>query len=55
MATKTKTTNLIRLKCERCGRVNYYLWKKKTAEYKLKLNKYCKWCRKHTLHKESKK
>ncbi len=55
MPTKTKTATLMRLKCEKCGKVNYYLWKKKTAEWKLKLNKYCKNCQKHTVHKESKK
>lgn len=50
-----KTRNLVRLKCEKCNLVNYYYWKKKGAEYKLNLNKYCKNCRKHTKHKEAKK
>jgi len=46
---------LIRLKCSVCGSNNYYLWKNKAAEYKLKLKKFCKNCRKHTEHKESRK
>lgn len=53
MAQETK--NLIRLKCKDCGSVNYYQWKKKTAEYKLSLKKFCKKCKKHTEHKESRK
>jgi len=53
MATKTRT--LIKLRCDNCKKVNYYYWKKKGAEYKLNLNKYCKNCKKHTVHKEFKK
>jgi len=47
--------NLIRLRCSVCKRVNYYTRKKKTLERKLELKKYCKWCKKHTIHKEAKK
>ncbi len=48
--------NLIKLKCEECGKVNYFTQKnKKTIQRKLEFKKYCKWCRKHTLHKETKK
>ncbi|GIW66399.1 MAG: 50S ribosomal protein L33 [Candidatus Parcubacteria bacterium] len=50
-----KTRNLVRLKCSQCQRANYYYWKKKGAEKKLELNKFCKWCKKHTKHKESRK
>lgn len=53
MAKKTRV--LIRLRCKDCDSVNYYVWKRKTAEYKLKLKKFCKNCKKHTEHKESKK
>ncbi|MBI4117455.1 MAG: 50S ribosomal protein L33 [Parcubacteria group bacterium] len=50
---------LIQLKCGACKRVNYYTGKSKgkdpkSAEKKLELKKFCKWCRKHTVHKESK-
>ena len=35
---------------------NYYKQKnKKLVERKLEFQKYCKWCRKRTVHKESKK
>jgi len=53
MASKTRT--LIRLRCDKCKQINYYYWKKKGAEYKLNLKKYCPDCRMHTLHKETKK
>ncbi|MBI2626869.1 MAG: 50S ribosomal protein L33 [Parcubacteria group bacterium] len=52
--------NLIRLQCGVCKRANYYVNKsvgKKSGEKKekkLALNKFCKWCRKHTIHKELK-
>ncbi|MFH1758949.1 MAG: 50S ribosomal protein L33 [Patescibacteria group bacterium] len=48
--------NIIKMKCEACKRFNYYTTKnKKSVERKLELKKYCKWCRKHTVHKEHKK
>jgi len=48
--------NLIKLKCSKCGNVNYYTRKnKKTIQKKIELKKYCNTCKKHTLHKESKK
>lgn len=48
--------NLIRLQCTTCKRYNYWSTKNpKTVEKKLELQKYCKWCRKHTKHKEAKK
>ncbi|PIV13426.1 50S ribosomal protein L33 [Candidatus Jorgensenbacteria bacterium CG_4_10_14_0_8_um_filter_39_13] len=56
MAQGKFTENLIRLRCSQCKRTNYTVHKnKKTIERKLELKKYCPWCRKHTLHKESKK
>ncbi len=46
---------LIRMKCSVCKRPNYYTTKnKKTVERKLGFKKFCKWCKKSTLHKEAK-
>ena len=48
--------NLLKMKCEECKRFNYYTTKnKKLVERKLEYKKFCKWCRKHTTHKEGKK
>lgn len=56
MAQSKFKENLIKMKCTGCSRINYYARKnKKKVEKKLELKKYCRWCRKHTLHKESKK
>ncbi len=47
---------LIKLACGKCKRTNYWSSKnKKKVERKIELKKYCKWCRKQTVHKESKK
>jgi len=47
--------NLIKLECTACKRVNYYSKKnKKTIKARLELKKHCEWCKKHTLHKETK-
>ena len=47
--------NLIKLQCTECKHINYYSKKnKKTIKAKLQLKKHCKWCRKHTAHKEMK-
>jgi large subunit ribosomal protein L33 len=47
---------LIKLKCTDCKAINYYAHKnKKLVERKIELKKYCKKCRKHTVHKEMKK
>jgi large subunit ribosomal protein L33 len=51
----TKTRNIIKLRCEQCKKINYFYFKKKGAEYKLNLKKFCKNCKKHTSHKEVKK
>ncbi|MDP2650753.1 MAG: 50S ribosomal protein L33 [bacterium] len=54
MAKSTVSDNLITLKCSVCARKNYYTYKnKKKVERKLEFKRYCRWCRKHTLHKES--
>jgi len=43
------------MKCDQCGRSNYYTAKnKKQVERKLEYKKFCKQCRKHTAHKETK-
>lgn len=47
--------NLIKFECTVCKRVNYFSSKnKKTLKNRLELKKYCKYCKKHTLHKETK-
>ncbi|MBI4119579.1 MAG: 50S ribosomal protein L33 [Parcubacteria group bacterium] len=54
---KVKTAErYVRIRCSACKRVNYDLRKnKRKVERKLELIKYCKWCRKQTLHKEARK
>lgn len=48
--------NIVKLQCTKCKQFNYMAHKnKKKVERKLELKKYCNWCRKHTVHKESKK
>ncbi len=48
--------HLIKLACKDCKRINYWTTKnKKKVERKIELKKYCKWCRKQTVHKEIKK
>lgn len=47
--------NLIKLECSVCKQVNYFSHKnKKTLKNRLELKKFCKWCDKHTAHKETK-
>lgn len=47
--------NLVKLECTDCHRINYYTRKnKKRVKTRLELKKFCKHCRKHTLHKETK-
>jgi len=47
--------DLLSLACADCKRKNYTTDKnKRTTTEKLKLNKYCPSCRKHTLHSEGK-
>jgi len=47
--------DLLSLSCPECKRRNYTTDKnKRTMTDKLELSKYCRFCRKHTLHKESK-
>lgn len=47
--------NLIKFECTECHRINYHSKKnKKLLKDRLELKKFCKWCKKHTLHKETK-
>lgn len=53
MATKK---SFIKVACSVCKTTNYFTKKtKNTADKKLELKKFCKKCKKHTPHKESKK
>jgi large subunit ribosomal protein L33 len=43
----------VTLQCEECKRRNYVTTKnKKKTTGKLEFKKFCRFCRKHTLHKE---
>jgi len=47
--------NAVTLACVECKQRNYQTNKnKKNDPDRIELNKYCKFCRKHTLHKETK-
>jgi large subunit ribosomal protein L33 len=46
---------IIQLACQECKRRNYSTTKnKQTTPDRLELKKYCRFCRKHTAHKETK-
>jgi len=46
---------IITLQCSECKERNYTLTKnKKLQKDKIELKKFCKFCRKHTVHKEIK-
>src|ERR1700686_1867373 len=48
--------DIITLACGVCKRRNYTTVKnKKNDPDRIELSKYCKWCHKHTEHKETKK
>jgi large subunit ribosomal protein L33 len=45
----------VTLECTECKRRNYSTSKNKTTNPdRIELNKYCKWCNKQTVHKETK-
>lgn len=47
--------NLIKFECTVCKHINYYSHKnKKKIKARLELKKFCEWCEKHALHKETK-
>jgi large subunit ribosomal protein L33 len=53
MAKKGETVVHVTLACSECSRRNYHTRRNKNnTRNKLELMKYCKWDRKHTLHKE---
>ena len=45
----------ITLECTECKHHNYRTSKEMRGTAKLELSKYCRFCRKHTPHKERKK
>ncbi|MDD5221503.1 MAG: 50S ribosomal protein L33 [Candidatus Pacebacteria bacterium] len=58
MATTKKKRPKMKLQCEVCKKVNYHTNKTQemiVAGTKMSLKKFCKSCRKHTVHKEGKK
>ena len=47
--------NIIILACTECKQRNYNTTKnKRKMTDRLQLKKYCRWCRRHTPHKETK-
>jgi large subunit ribosomal protein L33 len=47
--------SIVTLACSKCKRRNYSLTKnKKKHPDKLEVKKFCKFCRAHTIHKETK-
>ncbi len=45
---------IITLQCGECKRLNYTTVKnKKNDPDRLELRKYCRWCRRHTAHRET--
>ena len=44
----------ITLACTECKQRNYNTMKNKKNDDRLEMNKYCRFCKKHTLHKETK-
>ena len=51
-----KKRRLIKMQCQTCKRINYYTYKNPiSTEKKLEFKKFCRFCKKHTSHKESKK
>ena len=55
MAKKKGIRQLVTLECSECHNRNYTTQKnKQNTPERLELKKFCKNCRKHTLHKETK-
>ncbi|MBI4055414.1 MAG: 50S ribosomal protein L33 [Elusimicrobia bacterium] len=52
MAAKDRL--IVTLGCPHCGNRNYYFARGKKKDYKLEVQKFCRCCRKHTAHKETK-
>ena len=51
MKTKERYVFLV---CVTCSNRNYTTHKRQKAIYKLEKSKFCRFCRKHTAHKEKK-
>ena len=52
---KKDIRHVIYLECTECKRRNYTTQKNRRNDpSRIELQKYCKFCRKHTLHRESK-
>ena len=46
---------IITFECKECDRRNYTSTKnKRTKPGRLEMSKYCRWCRRHTTHRETK-
>lgn len=46
---------MIKMECGSCKRINYFSTKnKKTLKNRIELSKFCKHCKNHTAHKETK-
>lgn len=55
MATKSSRENNLTLECTVCKNRNYTTSKnKKNNPERLEMNKYCPFCKKRTVHKETK-
>jgi large subunit ribosomal protein L33 len=55
MAAKAGARIKITLRCSECKQRNYNTFKnKKNTPDRLEMNKYCPFCRKHTVHNETK-
>ncbi len=55
MATKKGIRFLITLECADCKSRNYHTFKnKRNNPERLEISKYCKQCKKHTTHRETK-
>ena len=46
--------NLVKLECTACKRIDNYTKRNKKLKVRLELSKFCKKCRKHVAHKETK-
>ncbi|GEA94848.1 50S ribosomal protein L33 [Weissella viridescens] len=43
----------VALACNECGSRNYTIAKKPDRSTRLEVKKYCKYCEKHTIHRET--
>ena len=52
---KAQKREWVWLQCTECDRLNYRTQKETSGRGRLELKKYCRWDRKHTVHRESRK